>query len=264
LPSASAWRTYFFQEVAGDKYLESQLLFMTIVTGALDAMTFTQYRVFASKMTGNTLFLALYAFRLPALDPGIEKNVGISMGIFVFGATFFGHLGHVSRQRRRIWLLISNSFQAILMLAAAAIRYWVSRQSTGPGAMAILACLAFAESGQIANALNVSMPELNTTMITGALIQLCTDKDFFKVHNTKRNRRLAFFAAMLAGGFIGTAVLAKRSPSAVIVVVAAMKGALVISFFFNRGLVQKKMQLEDGNERVEGAITPASRVLWGD
>ncbi|KXT17765.1 hypothetical protein AC579_3647 [Pseudocercospora musae] len=264
LPSASAWRTYFFQEVAGDKYLEFQLLLMTMVTGALDAMTFTQYRVFASKMTGNTLFLALYAFRLPALDPGIEKNVGISIGVFIFGAIFFGHLGHVSRQRRRIWLLISNSFQAILMLAAAAIRYWVSRNRTGSGAMAIIACLAFAESGQIANALNVSMPELNTTMITGALIQLCTDKDIFKVHNTKRNRRLAFFTAMLAGCFIGTAVLAKRSPSAVIVVVAAMKGALVISFLFNRGLVEKKMQLEDGHERIQGAITPASRVLWGD
>lgn len=33
---------------------------MTLATGMLDAMTFTTYRVFASKQTGNTLFLALY------------------------------------------------------------------------------------------------------------------------------------------------------------------------------------------------------------
>lgn len=237
---------------------------MTVATGALDAMTYTQYSVFASKMTGNTLFLALYAFRIPALNPGAEKNVGISMGVFIAGAIFFGHLGHVSRQRRRIWLLIANSFQALLMLAAAAIRYWGSRESTGPGAMGILACLAFAESGQIANALNVSMPELNTTMITGALIQLCTDKDILRLHNTKRNRRLLFFTAMLLGCFMGAAVLSERSPSAVIVVVAAIKGGLVLSFFFNHGLVQRKTQLEDGNEKVEGAITPVSRVLWGD
>lgn len=171
------------QEVAGDKYLEAQLLLMTIVTGALDAMTYTVYNVFASKQTGNTLFLALYAMRLPALDPGVELNVGVSIGVFICGAIFFGHVGHFSRQRRRIWLLVSNTFQALLVLAAAAIRYWASRDGTGPGgeysavydlfvrrlmidtALGILAVLSFAESGQIANALNVSMPELNTTMM---------------------------------------------------------------------------------------------------
>ncbi|KAK4506455.1 hypothetical protein PRZ48_000187 [Zasmidium cellare] len=264
LPTPAAWQTYFLQEVAGDTYLELQLLAMTLATGMLDSMTFTTYRVFASKQTGNTLFLALYAFRLPALAPGFEQNVGVSIGVFILGAAFFGHLGHISRQRRRIWLLTSNAFQALLMLSAAAIRYFVSRSPTGPGALAILSLLSFSASGQIANALNVSMPELNTTMITGALIQLCTDRKIFAWHNVKRNRRLAFYVSMLVGCFIGASIVKYRSPSAVLVVCAATKGAIFLSFFFNRGMVEKRRVLEDGNCKTEGAVTPVSRVLWGD
>ncbi|PPJ56214.1 hypothetical protein CBER1_09384 [Cercospora berteroae] len=264
MPKSRAWQTYFMQEVAGDKYLEAQLLLMTIVTGALDVMTYMTYRVFASKQTGNTMFLALYAMELPVFEPGVEKNVGVSMGVFIGGAVFFGHIGHISRQRRRIWLLISNFFQAALFLAAAAMRYWASRDGTGPGAMGILAVLSFAQSGQIANALNVGMPELNTTMITGALIQLCTDPEIFKLHNLKRNRRFAFFCSMLLGCFLGAGVLKASSPSALLVLVASMKGALVSTFLFNRGIVEKKTHLENGEKKIEGHATPVTRVLWGD
>ncbi|SMY20482.1 unnamed protein product [Zymoseptoria tritici ST99CH_1A5] len=263
-PTRSSWRTYFMQEVATDRYLEAQLLLMTLTTGVLDAMTYSTYGVFASKQTGNTLFLALYASGHEALGPGFEKNVGISISVFILGAAFFGHLGHVSRQKRRVWLLVSNAFQALLMLAAAAIRYFVSRHETGSGALAILALLSFAEAGQIATALNVGMPELNTTMITGALIQLCTDRRIFAWRNVKRNRRLAFFASILAGGFVGAGTMRWRSPSAALVVAAAIKGFLVITFLGNRGLVEKTKVLEDGGHKVEGTATPATRVLWGD
>lgn len=108
------------------------------------------------------------------------------------------------------------------------------------------------------------MPELNTTMITGALIQLCTDRHIFRKHNSKRNRRLAFLGSMFVGCFIGAGILKTSSPSAVLVVAAGLKGALVLSFLLNRGMVEKKTQLEDGAEKVEGHVTPARLVLWGD
>jgi uncharacterized membrane protein YoaK (UPF0700 family) len=237
---------------------------MTLTTGCLDAMTYTTYHVFASKQTGNTLFLALYAIRSPSVLPLVEQNVGISISVFILGALFFGHLGHVSRQRRRVWLLVSNALQAFLLLAAAAIRYFVSRKQTGPGALAILALLSFAEAGQIATALNVNMPELNTTMITGALIQLCTDPDILKLRNPKRDRRLAFFVALLLGCFVGAGTMRWRSPTAALVVAAAIKWFLVITFFFNRGVVERRRREEDGNEKVEGSVEPVRRVLWGD
>lgn len=265
IPSAEAWKIYFMQEVAGDKYLEMQLLLMTVVTGALDAMTYTTYRVFTTKQTGNALFLALFAFRNPAISPMTEQNVAVSMSVFFAGALFWGQLGRISRQRRRIWLIASQAFQALSILAATAIRYWASRKSTGPGALGILTLLSFAMSGQIATALNVNMPELNTTMITGALIALASDKDLFRWKNNKRARRILFFASIEAGSFIGAALLNFRSPTSTILVCAAVKFLIVGTFLFNRGIVKQPKNISGGHgPNIDGTVTPVSRILWGD
>lgn len=235
---------------------------MSFVTGILDTMTFTTYSVFCSKQTGNTMFLALYSFPRNARTAGIEANVGVSIGVFIAGAAFFGHLGHITRQRLRIWLLVSNLFQALLVLAAAAIRYFdMPRQGTGASALAIIALLSFAESGQIATALNVNMPELNTCMITGALIMLCTDQNLFKLKNPKRDRRLAFFLSMLLGNYAGSAALSQYSPSLVLVLVAALKGFLVFTFLLNCGVMQRLVSTEQGEQKTHGAVTPAKQVL---
>jgi uncharacterized membrane protein YoaK (UPF0700 family) len=263
-PSKQAWKTYFTQEVAGDKYLESQLLLMTIVTGCVDAMTFTTYNVYTTKQTGNALFLALYAFRNPLITT-TEQNVGISMGVFLAGAFFWGQIGRVSRQRRRIWLAISQFMQAFLILSATAVRYWTTRTNVGASAGGVLTLLAFAMSGQIATALNVNMPELNTTMITGALIALMSDKDLFALRNTKRLRRILFFASMEAGSFIGAALLNFRSPTSVLLFAACVKFGIAATFLFNKGIVRPVRQLEDGRrEKLDGAVTPVSKILWGD
>lgn len=49
-----------------------------------------------------------------------------------------------------------------------------------------------------------------------------------------------------------------------IFVVALVKGALVSTFLFNRGIVEKKTHLENGEKKIEGHATPVTRVLWGD
>lgn len=139
-----------------------------------------------------------------------------------------------------------------------------ARLTCTSGALAILALCAFAESGQVSTALNVNMPELNTTMITGALILLVTDKNFFKLHNPKRNRRALFFLSYLVGSYAGEGAMNISTPTVVLIVVAAYKCALVISFLFNRGMVQRRTISGDGTPKVSGTATPASRVLWGD
>lgn len=90
MPKSKAWALYFGQEIAGDKYLEFQLLMMTIGTGMLDAVTNTTFGVFTSKMTGNTLALATYTFsHPPGIGRNIVQNVGVAMGVYVAGAIFF-------------------------------------------------------------------------------------------------------------------------------------------------------------------------------
>lgn len=191
------------------------------------------------------------------------------MLMFIAGSIVFGHIGHYSNQRRRIWLLASTIFQLLLILAAAAIRFFVSREPTGSGAVAILALLAFAMAGQVTTALHVKMPDVNTTMITGAIISLCTARDIFKLRAPRRDRLLAFVASMTAGCFVGATILHFSTPSAALVAVACTKGFITLTFLFNRGLVKERLSEEDG--RVEkgdkqrgGAITPVSRILWGD
>lgn len=43
---------------------------------------------------------------------------------------------------------------------------------TGPRALAIVGILSFAQSGQVSLAIGVGLAELNTTMITGAVVSL--------------------------------------------------------------------------------------------
>lgn len=42
----------FSQDVATDWWLELQLLFMTMISGILDSVTYTTYNVFTTKQTG--------------------------------------------------------------------------------------------------------------------------------------------------------------------------------------------------------------------
>lgn len=112
-----------FQEIGHNKMLEAQLLALTMATGIIDAMTYTTYSVFVTKQTGNTLFMALYAVKHPAIE-GLELNVVVSMFSFLVGAAAFGHTGHQVKQRRRIWLILSNVVQTTMVYGATALRYF--------------------------------------------------------------------------------------------------------------------------------------------
>ncbi|KAI7355418.1 hypothetical protein KC354_g10793 [Hortaea werneckii] len=267
VPPAHAWRTLFSQEIAHDWVLELQLMLMTVSTGILDATTFSTFSVFATKQTGNTLFLALYAFGHPSLGPEVEKNVATSISLFVLGAAFFGHLSRYVHQKRRAWLLASNLFQTVLLFAATAIRHWAPHSETGPATLGILALTSFASGGQIVGAVTVGMAELNTTMITGTLVQLSNDSKLFKPRNPTRNRRLGFFVSLLIGCFAGVGAVRYRDASVGLLVAACVKGLASVSFIFNHGMivVDEAVDPEKRQERrASGAATPISKILWGD
>lgn len=232
-------------------------------------MTYTTYRVFVSKQTGNTLFLALYAFQHPSIigmgsEDGYEKNVVVSFFVFCLGAALFGHLGHHVKQRRRIWLIGSSLVQTAMVYGAAALRYWGSNAREDGGALGVITLLAFASGGQIALALHAGLPELNTTMVTGALIQLATDRRLFALKNVARNRRVLFYLSLLIGCFIGASVdatLGSDGPALALLLCAITKTLVLISFLFNDGVMSNKTQDEEGGA---GTHTPFSKILWGD
>lgn len=216
---------------------------------------------------GNTLFLALYALDHPILSAEVEKNVAVSIGMFVLGAAFFGHLSRYVHQKRRAWLLASNLFQTLLLFAAAALRQWAPRSTTGPSALGVLALLGFASGGQIVGAVTVGMAELNTTMVTGTLVQLSNDAKLFHLHNAPRNRRVMFYFSLIFGCFAGVGAVRYRDAALGLLVAACVKAVASLSFFFNHGIVRVDKGVDpekQGERRISGAATPISKILWGD
>lgn len=238
-----------------DILLEVELLILSFATGILDATTFPFYSVFTSKQTGNTVMLALAALESKAIIQ-TEPNIAVSISMFFAGSAIFGHLGNWLGQKRRLWLVITNLIQTTLVLAAAALRFWGSDEEKGPFALGVIALLSFACGGQISLALCVRMPELNTTMVTGALVQFAVDVDIFKKNNPARNRRAAFYFSVLAGAFVGAVVGRFASPTLAILLVGILKALVTVMFLFNcaKGKKAREYLTE----------SPGIMVLFGD
>jgi len=66
-PKPGALRLLFSQDVATDWWLELQLLFMTLISGILDSVTYTTYNVFTTKQTGMSDTLILTGHSLPTM-----------------------------------------------------------------------------------------------------------------------------------------------------------------------------------------------------
>lgn len=221
-----------YQEISTDIFLEIELLLLAFATGILDATTFAVYSVFVSKQTGNTISIALSALESQAVAQ-TEQNVAISLAMFFAGAAAFGQLGNLLGPKRRLWLLLTNTIQTALVYAATALRFWGSGDSRGPFALGVIALLSFASGGQISLALCVRVPELNTTMITGALVQLAVDDKLFQKINPARNRRAAFYLSMLVGGLVGAVVGRFASATLGLLLVAVLKSVVTVMFLFN-------------------------------
>ena len=90
----------------------------------------------------------------------------------MIGSFVFGQLAHQVRTRKRGWLILTTFIQALFILVVALVERSSDepRQGTGPRALAIVGLLSFAQAGQVSLAIGVGLAELNTTMITGAVV----------------------------------------------------------------------------------------------
>ena len=151
------------------------------------------------------------------------------------------------------------ALQTAFVYIAAALAYFVTDRDTWPTAPTIVGLLAFGAGGQIAISIHVGLQELNTTMVTGALIQLCTDRHILELKNTKRNRRLIFYACFLCGCFTGANITKHVSTSLAILLHAVLKTIACLSFLFNEG-----NEPETDGETQRRPRSPLFRIIWGD
>ena len=145
-----------------------------------------------------------------------------------------------------------------------------AQDMTGPIPLLCISLLSFSCGGQIALAVCVKMPEVNTTMITGAIIQLATDRHIFHLRNVARNRRVLFFAALLAGTFVGATTTRYVGAPTAVLLMAVTKTVVFLSFFLNHGMVDAapagKGDAEDakGSDKSDAFAKPLTKILWGD
>ena len=84
----------------------------------------------------------------------------------------FSRLAHHARPRKRAWLLLTTFAQAALIMLAASVQRLIQPSDAASAtSLLIVALLSLAASGQTSVAVTVGLAELNTSMVTGAIVR---------------------------------------------------------------------------------------------
>ncbi|CAO3674320.1 unnamed protein product [Umbelopsis ramanniana] len=226
------------------------MLLATFCTGLQDAITYPDFRCFASNQTGNTVVLAVgivnydyYASKMNSLFH--IPNIAMSLGMFLAGAIITGQMGNYIGGRRRGWQFVTNLAQTVMVFGAAGIHFAHDVEQTGKWALAIVALLAFSSGAQVAAARAFRVPEITTAMATAAWVDLVIDPKLLGTNNHSRDRRALFLASLIAGSFAGAFLYSKIGSPCALVVSASGK-TLVTAMM----LLPKRSQLnrEDSSQ----------------
>ncbi|KAK6223510.1 hypothetical protein QIS74_03454 [Colletotrichum tabaci] len=221
------------------RYTDIPVLACCLVSGLCDSVAVNAAGVFVSMQTGNTIFMALGASRLPAGEPLLWLKSLSSIAAFWLGCFFFSKSRHI-HPKRRSTLALSFLLQASLIFLAAAFAQTrliadfgatsvqgsdsnhEFKTSENPLVMVPLALLAFQFGGQIVTSRILGYNEVPTNVLTSVYCDLLSDPKLFAPlkENPKRNRRFLAVVLLVLGGILGGWL--QRSQ-------AGMPGALWIS-----------------------------------
>lgn len=169
----------------------------------------------------------------------------MALGLFLAGGYLTGQLSHVVGPRLRVWLILCNLIQTLLVLAAAALQHVFGVQPTGRTSLLVIALLAFASGSQVVQSRSLRMTEISTAMATAAWVDLLIDPRLTAVRegNRPRNRRLAFLAVLIAGSLLGAGIYRTAGSAAALFVSAGGKAIVVGMYFFNGAEGERKQEV---------------------
>lgn len=132
---------------------------------------------------------------------------GVSIASFCLGSFFFARFHRYFSPARRWVLILSYSFQALLIATAASIVTWGENYSKDSGlhwqVLVAIAVVAFQSSGQAVTSRALKYNGLTSVVLTSNYCDLFSDPTLFALHNVERNRRLAAPALLLFGACLG-------------------------------------------------------------
>ncbi|KAG1728336.1 DUF1275 domain protein [Suillus lakei] len=213
----------------------AQLVAIAFCTGILDATTYADFQTFTSNQTGNAILLPVGMMGAGNVQ---MLSTGVSLASFLFFGFLSGQVGHIVGHRKRWWMLLSSSIQAMFVLIPAALLYTGSVTISPQHAPLLLFLLATSAGFQVAMARNLGVNEIPTAMLTSPFIDFLTDRYLFtgswsNVKVTGRNRRLFYISALWGGAFVGAAMHRYSGSKEVILMVGFMKVGVMASFWFN-------------------------------
>lgn len=257
--AASSLRSYLLRSPTR-AFLQLHLLFISFTTGLLDASTYSDYGIFASNQTGNSIILlveAMSSVRRVSSEERTQKDtliltVGVSLASFLAFGTLFGQIAaRLDCKTARGWLLLSTFIQAVLLLLPAVLLqagtlklHHLSMasesgsESTGTGTTdthsarvhdAVSIFLLAASAGmQVAMSRSLSIPEIPTAMMTSVYADIIIDPNLFTLDLwTKkvksRNMRFCYVFMLAMGTIVGALVWIYRGSAAVLWVAFALR-----------------------------------------
>jgi uncharacterized membrane protein YoaK (UPF0700 family) len=239
------WK-YSLSSLGVDSLVEVQLLLATFCTGIQDAISFPDFRCFASNQTGNTVVLAVGIANYNYYASGSDQlfhlpNIAMSLGMFLAGAIITGQLGNYFGGRRRGWQFVSNLAQTVMVMGAAGIQFSYDVQQTAKKTLVTVALLAFSSGAQVAAARAFRVPEITTAMATAAWVDLVIDPKLLGMRNHSRDRRALFLAALVAGSFAGAFMHSSIGTPLALIVSAAGKALVTAMMLFPKKNVENQL-----------------------
>lgn len=180
-----------------DSILMPLLLFMTVVTGSVDAVSILRLdHIFVANMTGNVTFLA---FALAGASGFSVSASLVALAAFLGGAAVGSRV--LGSTTRRMDMLGKVAVAEAVLCAAAA---GVAVAAGGTAARyAITVMLAVGMGAQNATARKLAVADLTTTVLTLTLTGLAADPPRLRGLTSPTGRRLMAVTAMLIGAVVG-------------------------------------------------------------
>ncbi|OIW31436.1 hypothetical protein CONLIGDRAFT_631378 [Coniochaeta ligniaria NRRL 30616] len=261
LPAKATTRRSWLAPLRDDvhlSYTDLPVLACCTVSGLCDSVAFNATGTFASMQTGNTIFLALGAARLPANQPLLWLRALVSIAAFWAGCFVFSKMRHF-HPHRKATLALSFVLQACFIFIAAALAQTAAVPSFGMNRLPTtlsdaegairserednglslipVALLAFQFGGQIVMSRVLGVNEVPTNVLTSLYCDLLSDPLLVAPlsKNPKRNRRIASIVLLVAGGIAGGWIQrTSAGMSAALWLAGAIKFALGVVWVFWR------------------------------
>ena len=214
-----------------DRSLLAALVALTAVTGLVDAVSFLGLgRIFTANMTGN---IVLLGFAFAGVQELSVSRSSAALVSFAAGSVAGARLVPKDRSPGE-QLSVAMLYEVALLALAALVAVGAAGELSGMAAYVVIACTAVAMGLRTAVVRRMAVPDVTTTVLTLTLAGLAADSVIGGGHALRTRRRVLSIVAMIAGAFVGAALLQRFSVAVPLGGAALLVAALAVSLRYAR------------------------------